>query len=151
MTELQETSESVMTNRRNFIRAKVAIKMCGFFFEEGDDGSRAYSGGCFMSKTLDMSEGGMQIIHNGSLKPGDIVELRTKNAITFPKCMKCDHYYNMRSKIELQPLTVRIVWAQGSRCGLEYIRLSNFNRNVISKIVWHKHIEEIKNTKEPKQ
>ncbi len=151
MTSLQETSESVAINRRNFVRAKIAIKMCGFFFEQGDDGSKAYTGGCFMCKSLDMSEGGMQIIHNGSLKPGDIVELRTKNAITFPKCLKCDQYYNMRSKIELQPLTVRVVWTQGGRCGLEYVNLSNFNRNVISKIVWQKHIEETRKEKQTKR
>jgi len=150
MNALQETTESVMTNRRNFIRAKIAVKMCGFFFEEGDAGERAYNG-CFMSKTIDMSEGGMQIIHNGSLKPGMVVELRTKNAIGFPKCLKCDQYYNMRSKIELAPLTARVVWTQGSRCGLEFVKLSNLNRNVIAKIVWKKHIEEIKSSKETKQ
>ncbi|MGE4496475.1 MAG: PilZ domain-containing protein [Deferribacterales bacterium] len=149
MTELQETTESVMTNRRNFIRSKIALKMCGFFFDQGDAGERAYSG-CFMCKTIDMSEGGMQVMHNGSLKPGDMVELRTKNAISFPKCMKCDKYYNMRSKIELMPLTARVIWTQGNRCGLEYIKLSNFNRNVISRIVWQKHIEEIKKQSEIK-
>jgi hypothetical protein len=145
MNAIQEKTEMSAVNRRNFVRAKIAIKMCGFIFEEGMDGNRAYLG-CFMCKTMDMSEGGTQIIHNGSMKPGDIVELRTKNCISFPKCMKCEKYYNMRSKVELMPLTARVIWTQGNRCGLEFIKLSNSNLNVISKLVWQKHIEEVKSS-----
>lgn len=142
--------ETVVVNQRNFIRAKIALKLCGYHYEENPDNTRSYKD-CFMCGTTDMSEGGMQILHNGQLNKGDIVELRTKNAITLSRCLKCDQYYNMRSKVELQPLTVRVIWCAGQRAGLEFINLSSYNKNMISKLVWQKHIEEVKKRKDKKK
>ncbi|WP_022850773.1 PilZ domain-containing protein [Limisalsivibrio acetivorans] len=135
-----------VANRRNAVRSSLAMKICIFHFEDTEKG-RAYSK-CFMSRTVDMSETGAQILQKGHLKEGDVVELRVKHALTLKRCLDCDKLYKMKNTMEIAPLTATVMWAKEDRCGLRFDDITKADQNTISKYVWQKHLKEIKKFRE---
>jgi c-di-GMP-binding flagellar brake protein YcgR len=146
MKSLEEDIQIDTVNRRKCFRVLLSVKVCIFkktLCEDKDSNSCE----CMISKTIDISEGGMQLMFKGELNVGDIIEIRTRNCLTMSKCLKCEKYYNMRSKVELEPVSARVKWIKGSHCGVEFLNLNGRSFNAISRLVWNKHLDEIKKDK----
>jgi c-di-GMP-binding flagellar brake protein YcgR len=133
-----------MFERRETLRALIKVKMCGLFQEQGT--YNRYTK-CFMFKTIDISIGGMKIIHKKLLLPGDEIEIRTKDHLCNRKCIDCENLLNMRSSLSLEPIKAKIVWSTGKISGLIFTTVPPSTRRVIEKTVWEKHLSEVRESK----
>ncbi|MCD8491555.1 MAG: PilZ domain-containing protein [Geovibrio sp.] len=129
-------------NRRQNIRSKIVTRMCALGFIEENE-QRVYQD-CFPLKTIDLSEGGARILHDGLLKPGDKIELRTKDKLSLRRCIDCKYAMQNRSALVLEPATAIVVWTNRPYAGIRFEHLSNKNKQIIGSIVWKKHIKDVR-------
>lgn len=137
----------IKKNRRENIRVKLVIDFCVTSIPYAESSENSEGNFCFSTKTVDISFGGACIVHNGVLKVGDVLELRTKNALTRTHCLKCEQVYFMGSSYELQPIEGMVVWAADRRAGVSFKKLTVKNENVLSKLIWDKHIKGVRDDK----
>lgn len=135
-------------NRRENIRVNLVIDFCVTSIPYVESSENREGNFCFSSKTVDISFGGACIVHDGMLKTGDKVEVRTKNVLTRAQCLKCEHVYFMGTQHELQPISAVVVWANGRRAGIKFDSLSVRNENILSKLIWDNHIKSVRDEKD---
>lgn len=131
-------------NRREFIRVKMQIEFCVSPLGAFDSGTENEDCCSFITKTIDISLGGICIAHNGKLAAGDAVELRTKNSLTSMKCLNCTSVLFMDSTYELQPIEADVVWSNDQYAGIKFRKLSIRNENILSKAIWDSHIQNVR-------
>lgn len=138
------TSSNGQPNRREFIRVKMQIEFC--ISPLGSYDSMTSDDDCcsFITKTIDVSLGGVCLRHGGRLKVGDAVELRTKNSLTSTKCLTCKDVIFMDNTHQLRPIEADVVWATEEYAGIQFRPLSAYNENILSKTVWDHHIKNIR-------
>lgn len=137
-----------VVNRREFMRVRVNIDLCITSVIRPGVPETETANICFRTKSLDISAGGICFGQKNILQVGDMVELRTKSCLTKQACLNCEDVYFMSGKYELQPLEGVVMWVTDSIAGVKFHKLSLRNENVISKIVWDSHLEEVRNSRQ---
>lgn len=137
------------TNRRESMRVKLSLDFCvTAILHPGE--KHADESSCFVTKTVDVAMGGVCVSHKNILRQGDMVELRTKNCLTNTQCLSCEYAYFMSNKYEMTPVKAQVVWATPTRAGLKFVNLAVRNENILSKIVWDAHLNEVRGNREKK-
>ncbi|MGE4267420.1 MAG: PilZ domain-containing protein [Deferribacterales bacterium] len=137
-----------VVNRREHMRVRVTLDLCVTSVRRRGAPESETANICFRTKSLDISAGGICFGQKNILKIGDIVEMRTKNCLTKQACLTCEDVYFMSTKHELQPLEGVVMWVTDSIAGVKFHKLSLRNENVISKLVWDSHLEEVRNSRQ---
>lgn len=136
--------DSNTTNRREYIRVRLQIEFCVSPLEHYETMSETEECCSFITKTTDISLGGVCLRHNGSLKAGDAIELRTKNALGHVRCLTCPDVIFMDNSYELQPIKADVVWATDQYAGIKFRKLTTRNENILSKAIWSYHIKNVR-------
>lgn len=144
-----DKTQGLNENRREHMRVKARLHFCVSVIEGINHETNSYTyGNCFCTTSSDISLGGMCFSHNGKVNVGFDVEITTPEKMIKNACMTCEKAYLYKNELELQPIRGKVVWATKDRCGVEFIKLSTRNENILSKYIWEEHLNTVRTKKE---
>jgi len=145
---MKNTQPETDANRRSYIRINARQDFCITVIEGTNPATELpIRGNCFCTSSIDISEGGMCIVHDGKLNVGFDVEIINPKKSSRLECLSCQDAFLKKNDLDITPITAKVVWSHGNRCGIKFINLSRYNENVISKFVWDAHISKVRQSK----
>jgi len=138
-----------MDNRRSHMRVNTRLYFCISVVEirDKETGNIEY-GDCFCTNTADISLGGMCISHKTTLTPGTVLEINIPQKTSRAECLACDKAYVLRNELDLDKMYGKVVWATKNLCGIRFMKYSVRNENILSKFIWDKHLDTVRDSKD---
>lgn len=135
-------------NKRSNLRVPMNISLCVQLLHGYDNPGQPIKGGkCFVIRTVDISSGGMCIIHRGMLFSGEHLLIRSKNTLLepFPQaCMGCIKKDELHDMPLTEPVIAKVTWRTGTKCGLRFLSWHPADSDVIHKVAWTEHISQVR-------
>lgn len=138
--------EKKQENRRSALRVPMNLSLCFQVLHNYNDPAVPLRyGNCFISRTVDVSSGGMCILHKGMLFPKEYVLIRPRTTLLDPCTGTCAGCYRREGLADMQltePVVAQVRWKEGAKCGLHFVSWHADDRHVIHKASWNEHLSQ---------